>query len=89
MTVNKVRAKRGRLLLSELKALVNSFSHEQRTDVIETLSIVLTGLDTDSETRRSVPLQPRANAALNSRAPADLSKEVHGNKQKRKEGRKG
>jgi hypothetical protein len=33
----------GAVLLAQLKALVDSFPHQQRTDVIETLKIVFRG----------------------------------------------
>ena len=89
MKVENGRPNRGAVLLAELKALVESFPHQQRTDVVQTLKIVFRGLDADS--RRSVHLQPEANTVLSSpfrEAPAgaDLSNGRHSENQKQKEG---
>lgn len=81
----------GAVLLAELKALVETFPHQQRTDVVRTLKIVFKGLDADSTSRRSVHLPPEANTILSSPfheapASADLSNERQSENQKQKEG---
>ena len=91
MKIENGRPNLGAVLLAELKALVESFPHHQRTDVVRTLKIVFRGLDADSKSRRSVHLQPEANTVLSSAfredpASADLSNERHSKDQKQKEG---
>ena len=66
---------RGAVLLAELKALVDSFPHHQRTAVIKTLERLLGGLDAEYPDRHSVNLQPEVNTVLGSpfpEAPASL-----------------
>jgi hypothetical protein len=52
-----VEGNRGAVLLAELKALVDSFPHQQRASVIKMMEIAFKGL------------QPEAGTALNSRVP--------------------
>ena len=91
MTIENGRSNRGAVLLAELKALLDSLPHQQRTEVIQTLTIVFRGLDADSRTRRSVHPQPKANTVLRPpfhEAPVsdDLNNERHSENQKQKEG---
>ena len=91
MKVKNGTPNRGAVLLAELKALIESFPDQQRTDVIQTLKIVFKGLDADSKSRRSAHLQPEANSALSSpfreaAKSAELSNERHKKNQKHKEG---
>lgn len=90
MKVENGTPNRGAVLLAELKALVESFPHQLRTNVVQTLEIVFRGLAADSISRRSVHLQPEANTILSSAfreapASADLSNEHHSEDQKQKE----
>lgn len=91
MKVENDTPNRGAVMLAELKALVESFPHQQRTDVVQALKIVSKGLDADSKSRHSVHLQQEANTVLSSPfreapASADLSNERHSENQKQKEG---
>ena len=91
MTIENGMSNRGAVLLAELKALVESLPHQQRTDVVQTLKIVFRGLDADSKIRRSADLQREANTVLSwpfheAPASADLSNERHSGNQKQKEG---
>jgi len=51
---------RGAVLLTELKALVDSFPHHQRGNVIKMLEITFRELNANHESRHSVGLQPAA-----------------------------
>jgi hypothetical protein len=82
---------RSAVLLAQLKTLVDSFPHQQRTDLIETLKIVFSGLDAGEENRHSVHLQPEVSSAFSSRfreAPAsrNSSNKPRNENQKQKEG---
>ena len=46
----------------ELKALVDSFPHHQRGNVIKMLEITFRKLNADDQSRHSVDLQPEARA---------------------------
>ena len=91
MKVENGTPNRGAVLLAELKALVESFPHQQRRHVVQTLKTVFRGLDADSKSRRSVYLQPEANTVLSSafrEAPAstESGSERHSENQKQKKG---
>ena len=78
---------RGGVLLAELKALVDSFPPHQRTDVIKTLQTVLSRLNADYPSRRSVNLQPEVNTVLGSPFP-EASVSLDSDNQRHSEGQK-
>jgi hypothetical protein len=49
---------RGAVLLAELKALVDTFPHHKRADVIKILETAFSRLNADKQSRHSVDLQP-------------------------------
>lgn len=59
----------GAVLLAQLKALVDSFPHQQRTDLIKALKIVFRGLDAGHQHRHSVHLQPEVSSVFSPRFP--------------------
>lgn len=91
MKVRNDSSNRGAGLLVELKALLDSFPLQVRTNVIETLKIVFRGLNGEPKTRRSVQPQPEANSVLSkphreAPANAELSHKRHSEEQEQKEG---
>ena len=48
MKVETGTPNRGKVLLAELKALVDSVPHPHRADVIKTIELVFSGLDADT-----------------------------------------
>ena len=78
------------VLLTELKALVDSFPHRKRTGVIKTIETILTGLDAHYSSLHSVNLRPEANTVLRSLfseagASLDLENQRHSEDQEQKE----
>ena len=82
---------RGAVLLAQLKTMVDSFPHHQRTDLIETLRILFKELDAGNQNRDSAHLQPQVSSVFSSCFGADPASRDSSNKprnenQKQKEG---
>jgi len=64
-----VDGKRGAVLLAELKALVDSFPHQQRAGVIRMIETTFKELKADFHSRHSVDRQLEARTAPGSPSP--------------------
>jgi hypothetical protein len=64
---------RGAVLLAELKALVDTFPHHKRADVIKILETAFSRLNADKQSRHSVDLQPGARTVLDSSSSKTLA----------------
>lgn len=73
MTIENGTSSRGSALLAELKALLDTFPHRKRVDLIKILESVVRGLNADDQSWHSVDPQPAAKTVLDSSSSKTLA----------------
>jgi hypothetical protein len=73
VTIEIGASNRGAVLLAELKALVDTFPHRKRVDLIKILESVVRGLNADDQSLHSVDPRPEARTVLDSSSSKTLA----------------